>query len=88
MELSVGKEELKSLLKEALKELQEETKPIKLHEDCPFSQDDVVIFKRFKNFVDSLATWIGRAIILAIVSGIIWIVNLGLEAWRAMGKGP
>ena len=54
---------------------------------CRLTDDDVVFFKRFKSAIDSVAKGIGMAVILAIVSGLIWIGKIGLESWRMTG-GP
>lgn len=54
---------------------------------CRLTDDDVVFFKRFKSAIDTVAKGIGMAVILAIVSGLVWIGKLGVEAWRSGSGG-
>lgn len=82
----------KSVFKEALVELQEESakgsQHLNKHKDCPFSDEDVFVFKRFKRRIEGVATAIGMSIILSVVALITYLIKIGIEAWRAGSTGP
>lgn len=52
------------------------------HQDA--AREDFRFLRRLRIGIDSVAAKIGWAIILAIVSGTIWVFNQGLQIW----KGP
>lgn len=46
------------------------------------AREDFRFLRRARRFMDSTASKVGWVIILAIVSGVIWLLNLGVNTWR------
>lgn len=89
------KETFKKLLKEVIAEIQEENHPVEAtaifvngrHKGCPLTDDDVVFFKRWKKFLDNIFYAVGVAVVLGILSGVGYVIKLGIETWRVAHGG-
>lgn len=46
------------------------------------AREDFRFLRRARRFMDNTASKVGWVIILAIVSGVIWLLNLGVNTWR------
>ena len=78
--------QIKMAVREAVKE---EFADVGLRVDEPKNQDeareDFRFIRRFRRGVDGLAGKIGWLIIAALLGGVIYVVNLGLNTWRTGG---
>ena len=54
------------------------------HQDA--AKEDFRFLRRLRIGLDGVASKIGWAIIAAIISGMLWLVNSGLDVWRGTGK--
>lgn len=54
------------------------------HQDA--AKEDFRFLRRLRIGLDGVAAKIGWAIIAAIISGMLWLVNSGLDVWRGTGK--
>jgi hypothetical protein len=48
------------------------------------AREDFRFVRRTRRFVENFASKVGWVVILSIVGGIIWLFNLGLNAWRGL----
>ena len=75
--------QLRAVVREAVKE---EFSDAGLRVDDPTHQDeakeDFRFVRRFRKGVDGAASKIGMAIILAVTSGLIWLVIQGANMWK------
>ena len=76
----------KDVIKQAVAEvLAEHLRTTSCGAACRLDDDDIVFFKRLKKVLDNAAAGIGMAVILGLLSGIIWLVVAGAEVWRTGG---
>ncbi len=54
------------------------------HQDA--AREDLRFLRRLRKAADGWASKVGWLVIAALTSGIVYIVSLGIEAWRAAGK--
>lgn len=82
-------ERIKNLMKQAIIEVMTGDRKIEIEVDhnCPYSSDDIVFFKRLKRSIDTVASWIGHGVILAIISGVCYVIKLGLDAYKGGAGG-
>ena len=52
------------------------------HQDA--AKEDFRFLRRLRTGVDGVAAKVGWVVIAAILGGIVWIVQLGLQAWRSL----
>lgn len=48
------------------------------------AREDFRFLRKLRTGIDGLASKIGWAVIAAILGGVVWIVQLGLNAWKAL----
>lgn len=74
----------KDLIREAVEEALEahEKRRAPCASPCPLTADDVAFLHRIRGALDKVATGVGMAVILSIAGGVIWLIKLGIEAWR------
>jgi len=54
------------------------------HQDA--AREDLRFLRRLRQAADGWASKVGWLVIAALTSGLLYIVNLGIEAWRAAGR--
>jgi len=74
--------EVKQWVKEAVKEHLESERC-----NCPFSDEDTFVIRKFVKVWNGTTATIGTAILLGLLGGIGYLVKLGIEAWRSVGMG-
>lgn len=50
------------------------------HQDA--AREDFRFLRRLRTGIDGIASKIGWVIILAVVSGVMWVFQLGLQLWK------
>ena len=78
-------EQLKTIVFEGVQEALADSG---LRIDEPAHQDeareDFRFVRKLRRGVDGIASKIGWAIIAAVLGGVVWLVQAGLQAWKAM----
>ncbi len=73
------------------KVVREELADIGLRVDSPDHQEvareDLRFLRRLRKAIDGTAAKVGLMVIAAVFGGLIWIVTIGIETWRATGRG-
>lgn len=81
-------EEMSKIVSDAVrKALGDRDGIVVIHENCPYSIDDVAFFRRLKKAVDNTSKWIGHGIVFGILGVIFYIIKLGLDAYRSTASG-
>jgi len=79
---SLTEDELEDLIRSAVRaEFSAAGMRVDAPSDVDEARKDFLFLRRFRGWVDGTASKVGGAIILAIVSGIVWLIVAGAQAF-------